>query len=334
MTLPLAGINVTNNDIDEVENLLGDAVFDESRRNIIKNLSTFDVQACPGSGKTTVLVAKLAILAKQWPYANKGICVLSHTNVAGEEIEERLGSTEIGRNLLSYPHFIGTLHSFCNKFIGMPWLRSYDYKIAAINTELALARRWRKLRYGTRSYLRHKELDHLACGSKGFPIEIDIKCSNTASSHIDVEECVEKSFRDGYFTHDEMLYISRYALSQQLSLPHSLQMRFPVVLIDEAQDTSVLQWNIIDAAFPDKEASIINSFGDCNQAIYQSYSEKENKIFPRGKVLSIESSKRFGNKIALTRAKGLICVALPKDSVDDDSITKLEKAGWNIVKLT
>lgn len=75
-------------------------------------MDSVDIQAFPGSGKTTILVAKLAILAKKWTYSNVGICVLSHTNVAREEIEERLGNTEIGRKLLSYPHFIGTEHSF------------------------------------------------------------------------------------------------------------------------------------------------------------------------------------------------------------------------------
>ena len=129
----LAEIIINDNDIDEVEKLLGSVVFDESRRNVIKNLDTIDIQAFPGGGKTTILVAKLAILAKKWPYSHKGICVLSHTNVAREEIEERLGLTEIGRKLLSYPHYIGTLHSFFNTFIGLPSLIPSRYGIIAFN---------------------------------------------------------------------------------------------------------------------------------------------------------------------------------------------------------
>ena len=71
----LEGITITDSDIDEIEKLFGDVTFDEPRRKIIRSLESFDVQAFPGSGKTTVLIAKLAILAKKWPYANKGICV-------------------------------------------------------------------------------------------------------------------------------------------------------------------------------------------------------------------------------------------------------------------
>ena len=109
----LANIEITDEDILWVEEMMdGKVHFDSARVNVLKNMDSVDIQAFPGSGKTTILVAKLAILAKKWPYSNAGICVLSHTNVAREEIEERLGNTEIGRKLLSYPHFIGTVHSF------------------------------------------------------------------------------------------------------------------------------------------------------------------------------------------------------------------------------
>lgn len=66
---------------------------DDSRLRAIRNLETCDFEACPGSGKTTLLVAKLAILASRWPYPQRGICVLSHTNAARDEIDHRLSAT-------------------------------------------------------------------------------------------------------------------------------------------------------------------------------------------------------------------------------------------------
>lgn len=57
-------IAITDDDIDWVEAILHNVKFDQRRRDIIKNMDTIDIQAFPGSGKTTVLVAKLAILAK------------------------------------------------------------------------------------------------------------------------------------------------------------------------------------------------------------------------------------------------------------------------------
>src|SRR5258706_8599509 len=54
----------------------------DPRLTILKSVEALDVEACPGSGKTTLLVAKLAILARKWTEARRGICILSHTNVA------------------------------------------------------------------------------------------------------------------------------------------------------------------------------------------------------------------------------------------------------------
>lgn len=61
----LANIEITDEDILWVEEIMGgDIHFDESRIAVIKNMESIDVQAFSGSGKTTILVAKLAILAK------------------------------------------------------------------------------------------------------------------------------------------------------------------------------------------------------------------------------------------------------------------------------
>lgn len=148
---------ITDEDINWVENILGgDIVFDKSRRDIIKNMDSIDIQAFPGSGKTTILVAKLAILAKKWENPTSGICVLTHTNVAREEIQNRLGNTEIGASLLRYPHFIGTVQSFFNTFIGIPWVRSKGLPIEVIDTEFVCSYRWKILDHKYKVYLEKK----------------------------------------------------------------------------------------------------------------------------------------------------------------------------------
>ena len=111
---------VSEADIDWVCELMKLGPLDAERREFLKSVSTVDVSACPGSGKTTLVVAKLAILTRKWKSSTRGICVLSHTNVAREEIEHRLGKTEIGQRLLSYPHFIDTIHGFVNRFLAIP----------------------------------------------------------------------------------------------------------------------------------------------------------------------------------------------------------------------
>lgn len=122
----------------------------DPRQTVLKSMENVDAQACPGSGKTTLLVAKLAILAKKWQYRTRGMCVVSHTNAARIQIETRLSNTSVGRSLLAYPHFIGTIHAFVNSFLAVPWLRSQGYPMKMIDTEACLERRWNALPFRIR----------------------------------------------------------------------------------------------------------------------------------------------------------------------------------------
>lgn len=98
---------IADEDVEWVSALMGLNAIDAPRRAFLTSRSTLDVSACPGSGKTTLIVAKLAILARNWPHRTKGICVLSHTNVAREEIQHRLGGTVVGQRLLGYTRDLG-----------------------------------------------------------------------------------------------------------------------------------------------------------------------------------------------------------------------------------
>jgi DNA helicase-2/ATP-dependent DNA helicase PcrA len=124
--------SLTDSHIDELQTKTG-LVFDQARRQAIKGY--VDIQACPGSGKTTLIAAKLILLAKSWQQGTSGICVLSHTNVAKNEIISRLESDEYGRKLLSYPHFIGTIQEFVNRFLALPFCRSKGIKIKRIDDD-------------------------------------------------------------------------------------------------------------------------------------------------------------------------------------------------------
>lgn len=293
-------ITITDDDIDNLEKIWGDVIFDKTRRDIIKDLTSFDVQAFPGTGKTTVLIAKLAIIAKKWPYLTKGICVLSHTNVAREEIESRLGKTEYGRKLLSYPHFIGTIHSFMDSFVAIPWMKSNGYSINVIDTEITLQRRFSKLPVRTKDYyFAQNRLNEYNCESLDIPIKLKLNCSETTNAYKDVYNTISNSFKDGYFTFNELLYFSKYVLNQNEQISEVIKNRFPVLFIDEAQDTDEMQESLISLAFGKDGGVIIQKFGDGNQAIYSSANSNENNsFFPNEPIKTISNSMRFSNSIA------------------------------------
>ena len=114
-------IEIADNDIAYAENLLlpKGCQFNDERRAFIRCMESRDVVACPGSGKTTALLAKLLILAQKMPFADgRGICVLTHTNIAIDLIKKKAG---IASTLLfRYPNFFGTIHSFIGTYLAIP----------------------------------------------------------------------------------------------------------------------------------------------------------------------------------------------------------------------
>lgn len=113
--------------------------FDPIKVNIIKEDSSCYVQACPGSGKTTTLLAKLIILANKMPLPEgKGICVLTHTNVAIDEIKAKLGTK--ADVLFRYPNFFGTIQTFLHKYVTAAALHYfYGSQIAYVDNDVANA---------------------------------------------------------------------------------------------------------------------------------------------------------------------------------------------------
>ena len=78
------------------------------------------LKACPGSGKTFVVAHKVINDYNNWKEKNKGMAVLSFTNVAKEELLAKICEIS-GMKTLPYPHFVGTLDSFVIQNIFMPF---------------------------------------------------------------------------------------------------------------------------------------------------------------------------------------------------------------------
>ena len=271
-------ITIDDEDIAWAEKLLHlpAGAFDQERKEAIKALGHFDVQACPGSGKTTLVVAKLAILAKKWPYPTRGICVISHTNVARKEIQDRLGRTEIGQKLLSYPHFIGTIHGFVNQFVALPWIRSKGWPISVVDTDITLNKRWSKLRYTTRNSRQLTQMQERALESQELGSPQPIRSGGgvlgeSSDMGKDLRAAITDSYEEGYFTYDEMFLFAEEFLGLWPELPETINHRFPALFVDEAQDCSESQNSIVSKLFPASPALLIRQrFGDGNQAIFNS----------------------------------------------------------------
>lgn len=114
----------SDEEIYEVESvLLGDNHFNESQQKFLNLFNDSTIVAGPGAGKTTTLSAKIALILKRINQGNtdETICIITHTNVAVDEIKAVLNELGI---MIERPHFIGTIHSFLNTFCVEPYFRN------------------------------------------------------------------------------------------------------------------------------------------------------------------------------------------------------------------
>ncbi|MBJ7539730.1 UvrD-helicase domain-containing protein [Marinomonas transparens] len=309
-------------DIKWVELVLGlKNGFDEHQITVLQNLDELDVEACPGSGKTTVLVAKLALLSRYWTSKTQGVCVLSMTNAAREEIQERLGSTFEGQRLLRHPHFIGTIHSFFSDFLAKPYLNSKGIPLVSIDDDLCRSQRRKLLQKD--NYL--PLTDHFVAEQVRKRLD-DIKSSkSTTKKHIEAQQwlvehevkseseqrlgiplywkvidefyntvrvtlggdkpfelsadlelllrkCVEEVVNKGVFCFSDIFVFSKALMNTSEDVYKIIRARFPLLFIDEAQDTSSSQTKMLHKLFlsdiPELNAVTRQRFGDANQTIY------------------------------------------------------------------
>lgn len=302
---------VADEDVEWICSVMGLREFDQSRQDFLRTTTTLDVSACPGSGKTTLIVAKLAIMARKWSHRTKGICVLSHTNAAREEIQRRLGGTVVGQQLLSYPHSIDTIHSFVNRFLALPWLNSNGFPAATVDDDVTSAYRRRVLTnsdyWKVENYLnnKHSGFDRIRLKDRNLNIGLGdqpFPAAPSAATHQIAKRAAKASSEAGYFCYDEMFIWAKALLEDCPDVVTLLQNRFPLVIVDEMQDTSELQVGILEAVFPREGSQVaLQRVGDPNQAIFDE--AQAGTVVPgafpdASTCLKIPNSFRFGPAIA------------------------------------
>ncbi|MFK3665834.1 UvrD-helicase domain-containing protein [Ochrobactrum teleogrylli] len=310
---------IEDEDIRIIESILKCDFSSEEQRKALKARASIDVQAAPGSGKTTLLVAKLAILSQHWPYANRGICVLSHTNVAREEIEKQLARHPTAMSLLGYPHFIGTIQSFAHQFLALPYLRGVGSHPRIVDDSRFAAAAWRAVKTGKYWYADNHLKNHSQSAEKlistlrfsGPDLDIVSDAGLPAPTTKTFESFSKLKFdlaEDGIFRFNDMLAIAQKAMQAIPSISEIVSTRFPVVFFDEMQDTDDLQEEVIRAAFGDRSA--IQRFGDRNQGIFDGDRELTPSSFPKEGYVDLASSRRFGAHIAA--AASTLTIAEPQ----------------------
>lgn len=319
--------NVKSPKIPELERLLlpEGCHFAEDAKTVIDCWESVNVLACPGSGKTTVLMAKLQHLADKMPLSQgQGICILSHTNVAVDEIKKRL-TGDAAVKILGYPNFAGTIQSFVDSFIVFPFLRSRVHssirlvsreefakaawdRIGVIKVYLGLkafisntynrSRKWCESEIKLIEWLHLDEQKNL-CLKKTVVAKATTQSAKSFASllrHLLVD--------DGLMTYDFAYEYADCILSKYGKLVRpAISRRFQYVFIDEYQDCSAAQRRLFTCLFAGTD-TIVQRIGDLDQAIYNSaYSPLESDWNVSGRSLEIAETNRYGAEIARVISK-------------------------------
>ncbi len=228
----------------------------------------FVVRACPGSGKTYSVAARLADKMSKWSLNNQGIVAISFTNAAWQEIERQVTTHFNIAKPIPYPHFLGTIDSFVNRFIFLPF------------GHLVMGCPNRPVLVGE---------PHGPWSGKGFAdslfpnltydINGDLYAINKRAMPPDwqnnsfIKPTKLRLKKAGYANQDDANYFAMKVLETYPNVAKAIIHRFPLFMVDEAQDTSAIQMRIIDLLI-NNGLENIRLFGDPDQAIFEWHGEK------------------------------------------------------------
>lgn len=267
----MESIVVSEQEINNIEALLlsNNHQFASDAREVIRCWESKDVAACPGSGKTTILLAKLKILYDRMPLENNaGVCVLSHTNVAVDEIKTRL--SDCADKLMGYPNYVGTIQSFIDRFVVTPYLKKLtNTAIQVVDNEIytqhllsiiAKQRKYNKLLFFFRKQYENSHYDNLFDFCKDVQLKSGAlyvgkqrramagKASDSAKLYTQaIDELLQTEgmirYKDAYtYTHEAI-----EALTTEYT--DLFCKRFSYVFIDEYQDCNKNQRDALDKIF-------------------------------------------------------------------------------------
>ncbi len=303
--------------VEAMVKLLGLDPLDAEQWDFLQSETTQDLQAAPGSGKTTLIGLKLALMADAWTSVTCGVCVLSHTNTAKNEIADRVASLAAGRRLLRYPHFIGTIQSFVHTFLALPAVRAKGVEVRSVDDaafETAAIKILQHPNYSTlRSYVeRQRDGTGIVTGATlaykqgelvvtGATREPPFRAETTSGKQLSSLKWTLA--RRGVFRYQDMYAIAQQYLAEHPDIVPAVSARFPFVLLDEMQDTSATQHGLLDLVFA-SSPTVVQRVGDTNQGIYSDADAVSGPAsFPLSGAAELPVSRRFGPQIAAVASR-------------------------------
>jgi hypothetical protein len=253
--------------------------------------------------------------------------MLSHTNVAKNEVARRFEALGEKISVDGRPHYVGTIHSFVNKFLTSPYLLSLGIQPKPIDDDTTLNIRRHLLGhdyYSLKNFMdrKHTSLDAIRITDPDLDRPFGEKLLNVTSagtaSYRLAAQAVKESVGLGYLRHDEIFVFANRYLDLHPEVAGALRCRFPFIMIDEMQDTTTEQAKLLNRIFPQNDSAIsVERIGDPNQAIYG----LQQNGFPLADHLTIANSFRFDGTIARLASPLAVYSIQPSGLRGTDAVT-------------
>lgn len=219
------------------------------------HIKTFGIYGPPGTGKTTEMIRRIGDLSDA--YKPTEIAFMSHTKAAAEEARARAG--EVGL------HSAGTIHSMCFRLLGLSRSMVIDHKrVKAFADGIGVPVRGGSVDDNDQIEVGDEYLAiyNLAISTFRKPEEVFAvtHCNGTWDQcRYFIDRYLQWKSKSGLIDFNDMLL--RYAYE-----PHPTGAA--VLMVDEAQDLSPLQWQVIQAMTDFRQMREVHIAGDDDQAIF------------------------------------------------------------------
>ncbi len=240
-----------------------ETLSDKQREIVFDKTGKFVVRACPGSGKTFCVSARLSRLILSWKKEYEGIAALSFTNVAWQEIEKKYSKEFQLGDKISFPHFLGTIDSFINKYIFLP----YGHLVLKCKVRPTLVGEPHGIWTG--KYFSDSLFDNISYKIDGsfYAINDRVMPPNWLDN-VNITRSKKNINKGGFATQSDANYFAMKILEGFPQIAKAVALRFPYLIVDEAQDTSEIQMRIVDLLIANglNEVMLV---GDPDQAIFE-----------------------------------------------------------------
>jgi len=270
-----------------------------SQKQIIDNANGhFAVRACPGSGKTFTMAMKTLNDIENWKDDHNGIALLSFTNVAQEEFAKQVNEI-IPSKSIHYPHYLGTLDSFINRYIFFQF--SYLLNINSGSIKMI------GNPYGN-PYLEYAsaKLSLRLIYSVGGELSLSPKEAQSVKQPlVDAAKKAKASLiKQNKYTQSDANYFSLQIMKKYPEVVDCIAARFPIIYVDEGQDTTPVHWEILRLLSSSSQNSSFGIIGDPDQSIYawngakpELFINYADEMKEKGKLFELNESRRSSQLI-------------------------------------